>query len=84
MLQTSGVDENGAPYGIGRVGVLKGKAVVTLADYAAQVKTALQANGVRYVDAGRPVRRVAVGGGACGDLMGTPSPRDAIPLSPRM
>ena len=70
MLQTSGVDENGAPYGIGRVGVLKGKAVVTLADYAAQVKTALQANGVRYVDAGRPVRRVAVGGGACGDLMG--------------
>lgn len=70
MLQTSGVDENGAPYGIGRVGVLKGKAVVTLADYAAQVKTALQANGVRYVDAGRPVRWVAVGGGACGDLMG--------------
>lgn len=69
MLQTSGVDENGAPYGIGRVGVLKGKAVVTLADYAAQVKTALQANGVRYVDAGRPVRRVAVGGGACGDML---------------
>lgn len=69
MLQTSGVDENGAPYGIGRVGVLKGKAVVTLADYAAQVKTALQANGVRYVDAGRPVRRVAVGGGACGSML---------------
>ena len=34
------------------------------------VKEALGANGVRYVDARRPVRRVAVGGGACGDMLG--------------
>ena len=33
------------------------------------------ANGVRYVDARRPVRRVAVGGGACADLL-----RDALAL----
>lgn len=26
----------------------------------------LKCNGLRYVDAGRPVHRVAVGGGACG------------------
>ena len=32
------------------------------------MKEALGANGVRYVDAGRPVSRVAVGGGACGDM----------------
>ena len=39
------------------------------------LKEALGANGVRYVDARRPVRRVAVGGGACADLL-----RDALAL----
>ena len=34
-----------------------------------QAFRALGANGVRYVDARRPVRRVAVGGGACGDML---------------
>lgn len=43
--------------------------------FAAFVKEALGANGVRYVDARRPVRRVAVGGGACSDLL-----RDALAL----
>lgn len=37
--------------------------------FAAFVKQQLGANGVRYVDARRPVRRVAVGGGACADLL---------------
>ena len=43
--------------------------------FAAFVKEALGANGVRYVDARRPVRRVAVGGGACADML-----RDALAL----
>lgn len=53
--------------GIGRVGAVEGER--TTADFAAFVKTALCANGARFVDAGRPVRRVAVGGGACADML---------------
>lgn len=37
--------------------------------FAAYVKGKLNAGGVRFTDAGKPVRRVAVGGGACGKLM---------------
>lgn len=70
QLCQDGTDRNGSPYGIGRVGVLAGGAEQALPRYAAQVKAALGANGVRYVDAGRPVRKVAVGGGACADMIG--------------
>lgn len=66
VLEPSGVDGAGRPIGIGRVGELSGS--FRLTEYAQRVKEALGANGVRYVDAGRPVRRVAVGGGACGDM----------------
>lgn len=38
----------------------------SLADFAAGVKQALGCAGLRCIDALRPVRRVAVGGGACG------------------
>ena len=69
QLHQDGVDGSGRPYGIGRVGSTTGAPMYAPA-FAAFVKEALGANGVRYVDAGRPVRRVAVGGGACGDLMG--------------
>ncbi len=54
--------------GIGRVGELAEE--MALADFASYVKKRLGANGVRYADGGRPVRRVAVGGGACGDYTG--------------
>ena len=37
-----------------------------LAEFAAFVKSALSCPGLRFADAGRPVRRVAVGGGSCG------------------
>lgn len=37
--------------------------------FLSQVKEALSCDGLRYVDAGRPVRRVAVGGGACADMI---------------
>ena len=68
------VDGSGRPYGIGRVGSTTGAPMYAPA-FAAFVKEALVANGVRYVDARRPVRRVAVGGGACADLL-----RDALAL----
>ena len=53
-------------YGIGRTGTLK--APMALSDFAAFVKERLGCNGLRYIDAGKPVHRVAVGGGSCGDL----------------
>lgn len=68
QLHTDGVDKNGNEYGIGRVGMLSA-APMSLSVYAESVKKALKANGVRFVDAGRPVSRVAVGGGSCGSML---------------
>ena len=51
--------------GLCRMGTLP--APVPLAEFAAFVCRSLSANGIRYVDAGKLVYRVAVGGGACGD-----------------
>lgn len=51
--------------GLGRIGHLS--TPMTLRDFAAQVSELLGCNGVRYADAGKPVLRVAVGGGACGE-----------------
>ncbi len=74
QLHQDGVDPAGRPYGIGRVGAVAG-APKYAPEFAAFVKEALGANGVRYVDARRPVRRVAVGGGACADML-----REALAL----
>ena len=41
----------------------------TLPEFAARVKTLLGCPGVRYADGGKPVRHVAVGGGACGSFI---------------
>lgn len=41
----------------------------TLADFLSQVKAALGCPGLRFVDGGKPVRKVAVGGGSCADEM---------------
>lgn len=68
QLHQDGVDAKGAPYGIGRVGVLE-PAQGSRA-FAAFVKERLGSNGVRFVDAGRRVHKVAVGGGSCSDMMG--------------
>ena len=49
---------------IGRIGTLKCE--IPLVEFTHSVRELLRCNGLRYVDAGRPVHRVAVGGGACG------------------
>lgn len=67
QLKQDGVDGLGRPYGIGRVGVVDEQ---PLEMYASFVKSALGSNGVRFVDGGKPVRKVAVGGGSCSDMMG--------------
>ena len=42
----------------------------SLSAFLSHVKTALDCRGLRYVDGGKPVHKVAVGGGACaGELM---------------
>ena len=61
------MDGQGRPYGIGRVGELT--QTMPLSDYLSFLKRNLAPNGIRYVDAGRPVRRVAVGGGACANMV---------------
>lgn len=68
VLEPSGTDREGRPIGIGRAGIVADGAPTSTAEYASFVKKTLGANGVRYVDAGRPIHRVAVGGGACGDM----------------
>ncbi len=42
---------------------------VELRDFAAFVKERLNCPGLRYVDGGKPVRRVAVGGGGCAEYI---------------
>ncbi|MDE7219469.1 MAG: Nif3-like dinuclear metal center hexameric protein [Oscillospiraceae bacterium] len=50
-----------------RVGVLPGE--MALPDFLQWVKAAISPNGIRFADGGKPIRRVAVGGGACGGYL---------------
>lgn len=67
FLHQNGLDPEGRPCGIGRIGTVEG--FETGPQFAAFVRSTLNANGLRLEDAGRPIRRVAVGGGACGDML---------------
>ena len=67
-LEPEGVDENGIPYGVGRVGDLPG-GPIPLAEFVVRLKSALNLEGVRGMEAGVPVSKVAVGGGACGSML---------------
>ena len=53
---------------IGRFGTLNCEK--PLVEFLQDVLKYLSCNGLRYVDGGKPVHRVAVGGGACGDYIG--------------
>ena len=67
QLKQEGLDVQGRPYGIGRVGYVTEQ---PLYDFATGVKQLLGANGLRLVDGGKPAHKIAVGGGACASLMG--------------
>ena len=56
--------EDGETAGLIRIGETEPQ---TLPEFAAVVKKALRCPGLRLASAGRPVRRVAVGGGSCGE-----------------
>ena len=62
VIAPSGVDELGRPWGLLRQGIVENQ---PLSDFLPHVKAALHCDGLRYVDGGRAVHRVAVGGGAC-------------------
>ena len=66
QLHQDGVDGEGRPYGIGRVGFVPQQ---KLYDFAHAVKELLDSRGIRLVDGGKPVRKVAVGGGSCSSVV---------------
>lgn len=68
LLEQAGVLTEGVPYGIGRVGDLE-QGPVSPQSFGEWVKQSLHLDGVRLLPGQRPVRRVAVGGGACGSML---------------
>ena len=64
VINPTGVDAQGREWGLLRKGTVETQ---SLGDFLAQVKATLGCPGLRYVDGGRPVHKVAVGGGACAD-----------------
>lgn len=70
VIEPKGIDNWGNNWGLMRVGAVESQ---SLEDFLKKVKTALGCDGLRYVEGGRQVRRVAVGGGACGSEL-----RDAV------
>lgn len=63
ILDPMGTDAQGRPYGLIRIGEVPEQ---PLEQFLAFVKERLGCKGLRYVDGGKPIRKVAVGGGACG------------------
>ena len=62
VIDPAGVDEQGRDWGLLRQGTVESQ---PLAQFLPHVKAALGCEGLRYADGGKPVHRVAVGGGAC-------------------
>lgn len=63
VVDPMGTDEQGRPWGLLRIGQVE---QMPLPGFLPIVKDRLDCSGLRYCDGGRPVSRVAVGGGACG------------------
>lgn len=66
VLNPAGTDEAGRPYGLLRSGDVVRQ---PLEQFLSTVKTRLGCQGLRYVDGGKPVHKVCVGGGSCGGAM---------------
>mgnify|MGYP003304794926 CR=1 FL=1 len=66
VIDPNGVDELGRQWGLLRQGTVEN---TSLDNFLLHVKTALHCDGLKYVDGGKPVHRVAVGGGACAGEM---------------
>ena len=66
VIHPKGEDAEGRPWGLLRQGTVPEQSLQT---FMATVKKALNCKGLRYIDCGKPVQRVAVGGGACAGEM---------------
>lgn len=66
-LEACGVDAAGTSVGCGRMGELETS--MRFEDFLTLCKTALNANGLRYHYAGKPVKKLAVMGGAGGSSL---------------
>ncbi len=66
VMNPAGVDDQGRPWGLIRMGEV---AEQRLAAFLCMVKENLHCEGLRYVEGGKPVRKVAVGGGGCSGAM---------------
>ena len=66
VVDPEGTDENGNEWGLLRMGDVPEQ---PLDAFLNRVKTLLGCEGLRYVDGGKPVRKVAVGGGSCAGEM---------------
>ena len=64
VITPCGTDADGKEWGLLRMGEVEAQ---SLEAFLASVKGNLHCEGLRYVDGGKPVRKVAVGGGACAD-----------------
>lgn len=66
VIDPKGEDENGKPWGLLRMGNVKEQ---TLNAFLKNVKNSLNCEGLRYVDSNKTVKKVSVGGGACGSMI---------------
>lgn len=66
VVNPKGTDAQGRPWGLLRCGFVPEQ---PLSQFLSTVKTALNCEGLRYADCGKPVYRVAVGGGSCASEM---------------
>lgn len=66
VIDPSGRDDQGRPWGLLRSGTAQQQ---SLPEFLERVKRRLGCPGLRYVDGGKPVRKVAVGGGSCSEFM---------------
>lgn len=66
LIAPEGTDEAGRPYGLLRMGSVRPQ---SLEAFLGTVKERLGCPGLRYADGGKPVCRVAVGGGGCAGLL---------------
>jgi dinuclear metal center YbgI/SA1388 family protein len=64
VVNPCGTTAEGQPWGLLRMGEVPEQ---SLDAFLNCVKTLLHCEGLRFADGGKPVRKVAVGGGACGD-----------------
>jgi len=62
VVKPSGVDAEGREWGLLRCGAVEPQ---SLEAFLPKVKAALRCEGLRYVDGGKAVHKVAVGGGSC-------------------